>query len=309
MLNWVRDLKIVRKEAVLDYSKALLGAMMLAFNRMTIREYIRICFRLATNNAIDRDVKTYNDIDLVHLIHIFCRLKRFAKCNKVVKDFLKRCVALMVSCENFTQFQEILYLTFILTTHQYEGQDLSSSLPSPPDSAQQKLLELMSTEEHPVMKDSPDENSKEFKANIVKLYASGYDPDDPNWFLNQEPDVDVEIVKADVNKSKKYERANSHYMPQFFKHLFNLAKEFPLWTAVNRKCFSSLCIRPTSSYIKNSFGELKNNIFKKVHGPFRCDNFFRIDYGISKAQCLKVSTEIAKIRMGPIANSVNSKKK
>lgn len=307
LLNWVKLIKTVPKEAVSDYSKALLGAMMLSFNTMTLKEYIQICFELLTNNEMNRKrvIKTYIRVDVAHLIQICCRLKCFAKCNKAVKDFYIRCVALMVSCEDFNQFQDILLCTIILTLHHYDGNLVNNIKESPAKSARLKLLKCMSIEEHRAFKLIPQEDSEDFQKSFKKLLASGFDPNDPHCFINQEVDADVNILKwledlkkkAEIGIHEKYEEANAYYMPQFFKHIFNLAKEFPLWTAVNRKHFNSPYVRPSSSCVEGAFGELKNNILNNVHGAIRSDKFFKIDFEASKAQCLIAAAEIAKIQM------------
>lgn len=306
LLNWTKETKMVPKEAIADYSKALLGAMMLSFNTITLKEYVEICFSKLTSAEAklqNRSLKTYIRVDVAHLIKIFCRLKCFAKCNKAVKDFFIRCVALMVSCEEFQKFEEILFLTLVMSKHEYDGNICNnSSSPSPAKSARLRLLELMATEEHRAFKIIPEDDNEDSEGKKIDLYPE----DDPDSFINQKSEVDGELLdwltgvqaKAELGKNLKHETANAYYMPQFNKHLFNLAKEFPLWTAVNRSCFSSQCIRPTSSYIEGFFGEMKNNILKNVHGPLRSDKFFKIDFESSKAQCLIASSEISKIRSG-----------
>ena len=57
----------------------------------------------------------------------------------VVKDFLIRCVALRISCDDFNRFEEILKLHLTLTIHRYGGNMLGSSLPSPAEKARSKL--------------------------------------------------------------------------------------------------------------------------------------------------------------------------
>lgn len=40
------------EEAISDYSRAILGAMTSAFNRMTIKEYVSACFSAINNHNI-----------------------------------------------------------------------------------------------------------------------------------------------------------------------------------------------------------------------------------------------------------------
>lgn len=47
--KWLVIVGIKRKEATSDYSKALLGAMSLAFNNLTLKDYVRECFLFLQN--------------------------------------------------------------------------------------------------------------------------------------------------------------------------------------------------------------------------------------------------------------------
>ena len=212
--NWLISVGITPREAVSDYSRALLGAMSLCFNVLTLKEYIRVCFAALQNPQIqDRPAISYIRIDVAHLIAIFCRLKCFSLSNKAVKDFLIRCIALMVSCEQFERFQEILLLTLTISIQEYDGHMHNSTLPSPAETARSKLLEYISKEEHRAMALIPDEDSEEFKRTIKKLSVSGLDPNEPECFVNHEPDTDKSVIQwiqklklqAEAGKDIKHE--------------------------------------------------------------------------------------------------------
>ena len=98
-------------------------------------------------------------------------------------------------------------------------------------------------------------------------------------------------------------------MPQFFNHLLNLAKEFPLWTAVMRCHYNSTYIRPTSCYVEGDFGEFKNNVLYDVHGPLRPDKLFRFHFETLKAQALIAAATIAKLRIQRSAPQKNKEGK
>lgn len=64
------------EEAISDYSRAFLGAITSAFNRMTIKEYISACFSAINSHytkifEINKPADTYVRVDVAHLIKHF----------------------------------------------------------------------------------------------------------------------------------------------------------------------------------------------------------------------------------------------
>jgi len=69
-----------------------------AFNDITIKKYIEICFKAAfAGECVSREwISTYVRIDVAHIIHMVCRwpaLKNHPL--RPVRDFYIRCIALM----------------------------------------------------------------------------------------------------------------------------------------------------------------------------------------------------------------------
>ena len=267
--NWLMQVGITPKQAVVDYSKALLGGISFAFNTMSLKSYVRACFLSLINpQNVGGPAATFISIDVAHLMAIFCRLKCFNTDNKAAKDFFIRCVVLMVSCEDFLRFQEILLLTLTISIHSYDGEILNSSEPSPAEKARLKLINLIGTESHNSMKFIIDEESDEYKNMTKKMNASGLnlDPKNLECYINEEIDADVSItewlnglkLQAEEGKDTVHTRVNAYRLPQFYKDLCRLASAFVLWTAVMTNHFNSKCIRATSCYVEGDFGELKN---------------------------------------------------
>ena len=77
------------KEAVCDYSRALINALCLAFNGRRIKSYLDICFAMIENPrvVIERPA-TIIRIDVAHLIHMICRWPCFEKATQTsIKEF------------------------------------------------------------------------------------------------------------------------------------------------------------------------------------------------------------------------------
>jgi len=104
--EWLRMGASKPEEAISDYSRALLGAMTSAFNRMTIKEYVSACFSAINSYnikilKINKPADTYIRVDVAHLIKLVCRWKCFDKKHPDIKTFFVRCVALIISCQSF----------------------------------------------------------------------------------------------------------------------------------------------------------------------------------------------------------------
>lgn len=166
--TWIMKTAIVPKQAVCDYSYALLGGICLSFNRLSLNDYLRECFlAVSQNKTEDRPATTFIRVDVAHFIAIFCRLKCFNTDNLTIKDFYMRCIALMVSCTSFDRFEEILSLTLIVSSHRYDGNIIGSSQLSPAEKSRIQLLDFIAIEEHNAMKLILKEDSEKFK-NITK---------------------------------------------------------------------------------------------------------------------------------------------
>lgn len=115
---------------------------------------------------------------------IFCRLKCFTKDKAAVKDFLIRCLALLVLSDDFERFEEILLLILTITVQVYDGKIQGSQSSSPAEDVRIKLLQFISEKKHSAVSLVPDEFSEEFSLLLNRLSASGIDVDDPHCFLN-----------------------------------------------------------------------------------------------------------------------------
>ena len=195
MQHWLNywSLKVGTKplEAVSDYFRAFLAAESMAFNQLSFK-------------------------DVAHFIAILCRLKCSNANNRVVKDFLIHCIALLVFCDDFKRFEDILLLTLTISTHEYNGSILGSSKPSFAEEARLKLLDYICSEEHNAIRLVSDEENNEFKNILTKLSTCRLDPRDNEFFLNEEPHLDVIIdewfaeikSKADKDKHTKDKASN-----------------------------------------------------------------------------------------------------
>ena len=155
---------------------------------------------------------------MAHYINILSKAKYFSSDKKAVKDFLIRCVALMVSCEDFKLFEDILLLTLTISIHQYDGNIHGTSIPSPAKVARHRLNNYIAEAPHDAMKVLLDESSKEAKLINLKEKAKLRQS-----FLEEQSESDVTIKRwisllqagAQKNNNVVASRANAYYLPGF----------------------------------------------------------------------------------------------
>lgn len=270
---WLRNVKYHKPtQVVVDYSRAMLLACSKAFNDITIKKYIEICFKAASagENVSREWISTYVRIDVAHMINLVCRwpsLKTHPL--RSVRDFYIRCIALMIDCQNFQDFVEVFSLTCIVALQYHQDSQVSVKLGNKQikQTAKQSREKLESLiKERPIDIDNYlqiNSSNDELNNNIEDI---GSDNVTINEFFNS---IKIE-AQAIIHQG---EDTNFFYLPKFIDQLLKIGKEFPLWTAV---CVPFYTSHPTTSYCERIFREIKNEVFKNYLLPQRIDNFIKI---------------------------------
>lgn len=121
LLRWLQAGAPIPKVTVSDYSRAIINALCLTFNRCTLGEYVTNCFKSICDKSESRPANTFIRLDVAHLIFLVSRQKCFKKDMPVVNNFYVRGIALLISCNKFEKFQKILKLMLITSSHHYDG--------------------------------------------------------------------------------------------------------------------------------------------------------------------------------------------
>lgn len=258
-------------QVVVDYSRAMLLACSKAFNDITIKKYVEICFNaVSAGEYISREwISTYIRVDVAHLIQIVCRwpiLKSHPL--RPVRDFYIRCIALMIDCQSFQDFIKIFSLTCIVALQYYEDSSVNVTLVDQEiKTAEQsrKKLEML-------IKERPTDID-----NFLQITDSGND------LLNDDCEVSDDNIRINeffenikVSTQSVIQEGiniNYFYLPKLIDRLLKLGKEFPLWTAV---CIPFYTSHPTTSYCERIFRDIKSEVFKNYLLPQRIDNFIKI---------------------------------
>lgn len=119
--TWLRSGAMKPAKAVSDYSRALLLAMCLAFNNITLKSYIQRCFA-HIKKSLPVKISTHIRVDVAHLIHLVSRWKCFKLISHLeVKQFFLRCVALMIETSDLQTFERIFTLTCTVAVQKYNN--------------------------------------------------------------------------------------------------------------------------------------------------------------------------------------------
>lgn len=256
--KWIRLGAPKPKEAVCDYSRALISALCLAFNNVTVKSYVNNCF--ARLSGLHHQAVAYPAtlirIDVSHLIHPVCRWKSLKTVtHQQVKEFYVRCVVLMVDSHSLAEFENIFLLTCSVGLQVHEDTEIDKSFSKPERHCRtardaRKLLESYISDRSVEVGAQVDQSDAKIRTEM----------DDTRDFIEHTTSGGMigqwidKLVSTGKGCGSDGTDLNPFYLPDFIISLAKLAKEFPLWTAV---MVPSKAQHATSSYIESYFGFLK----------------------------------------------------
>ncbi|KMQ86378.1 kda protein in nof-fb transposable element [Lasius niger] len=264
--QWQRSGSPKHKQVVCDFSRALLCGVSLACNNQTIKSYVDDLF-----NAISRflgvikRLDTIIRVDVAHLIAAVCRWNCWKSVRHIcTKEFFVRCIALMVECITFSDFEKIFYLTCVvgLQIHQDVEIDYSEILTA--KDARKKLEEEIAVRSIEVEFDvqSAIDEFESPKAQTMTKYDE----------LGENSSRIGDWVDRHVTRAKKVqhdgEELNPFFLSEFVNMLSSRAKEFSLWISVGMDYRTP---HATSSYVEGYFNDIKTRVLKTR--PMRVDKF------------------------------------
>lgn len=109
--QWQRSGAPKPKQVVCDFSRALLCGVSLAFNNQTIKSYDNVFNTISRPLGVIKRPDTIIRVDVAYLIAAVCRWNCWKSVRHIcIKKFFVRCIALMVECITFSDFEKIFYL-------------------------------------------------------------------------------------------------------------------------------------------------------------------------------------------------------
>jgi len=246
--HWQRSGAPKPKEVVCDFSRALLCDICLAFNNQTIKSYVDDSFNLLSR-LIEVRKRSYTviRIDVAHFIAAACRWNCWKLVRQIcIKEFFIRCIALMIECVLFSEFQKIFYLTCVVALQIHQDVEIDYLDVQTAKDARKNLEEEIAGRD-----------IKDFEVNSVNNepeHLKVMTDDEYNKFDQNSNTKINDWVDVQVRRAKKIQRAgeelNPFYLPEFIDMLSVRAKEFSLWTNVGMDYNIS---HATSSYMEGYF--------------------------------------------------------
>lgn len=255
--EWLRSGAPVPHEAVADFSFAMLNGISLAFNEYNIKTYINNCQHLLSgNNHVT--IKCYIRVDIAHTIKMVTRWICFNNKHPRVKDFYVRCVGLMTTCKNTSDFERLFSAVLIVCSSECDdsGSDCDKEETFLLNSIRTFSIEL-------------EENSVE-DVNILKETVEVHDETliDCPQFHNI-----IENAKLIAEKTRLLMRPNPYYIPEFITSFTRLCRYYVLWTNVMSEYSETNYAVASSARSESYFNELKNIILSDDSRPLRIDKF------------------------------------
>ncbi|CAG5102776.1 Similar to NOF: 120.7 kDa protein in NOF-FB transposable element (Drosophila melanogaster) [Cotesia congregata] len=219
-------------EAVSDGNRAQLNAMSLAFNEMSLKQYINVCFEKIRNPDKETNVRTFIRLDTAHFVHAFTGWNCFKSVlHPSIKRFYTYCFCLLIDCKDLDKFERILLLILIVCNTSYEDSiiNVNGGKITPID-ARNELENLISTR-----------NIEEFFLNVSEQIEKFDLEEKP--FTNNPSDSNKEdspsisswaggIIKAANNQIVEGKKIQSFYLSSLVKPIIDVVVEFPLWTNI-----------------------------------------------------------------------------
>lgn len=269
--EWIRDGALVPNEVVCDFSMALLGAIVQAFTGYaTLKHYLRQC-SLILHELSNTVPMCYVRIDVAHFIKMICRWKCFAQeKHRTVKDFYVRCAAILMQCEDFADFMQIVTAVFWCSLSETDGVD-ENEKPVQSETSREWLVKKISKADVRV----PDEiiqTCHEVNEDCNLDVLDNVDntlPEINETYLNIEQDA---AARGGGN------RVSCFYLPEFAKALKKLCMSAAVWSAVMLSTYSEnqhseISNTASSAGVESYFRDVKTLLFKSNELPLRVDEF------------------------------------
>lgn len=265
--TWAKDFSKDIDEVVTDDSAALQLSIVMSFTRFRdTNEYIETCFSILEGEKVE-DPELYLRMDIPHYIKNLKRDKIFEKVDKRMKQFYLSVMGVLIQCESYSAFKEIVKNVIILANYPIFGEWNGVHLPSAEAFKATNAIIQTHEVDYLVGEHSTESlimtNETGDRSKCVYL----------NWFENilDKIEKDLQDYNLSSDSMAHLTQPNWYHFPQFNNFLrFHLAS-LPLWSAVLRNHFGSKYLTGVSSDVESRIKLFKRNVFRNISLPARPD--------------------------------------
>ncbi|CAJ0947961.1 unnamed protein product [Ranitomeya imitator] len=124
LTEWKQAGATVPKEAVCDFSLALLGALVKAFTPYpNLKTYINQCFGVLTRNVASKLPPCFIRIDVAHCIKLISRWECLRQAGNRVREFYLRAMAQLLQSTSLDDARELIHSISVVAFSESEGND------------------------------------------------------------------------------------------------------------------------------------------------------------------------------------------
>lgn len=202
----------------------------------------------------------------------------------------------MVDSQSISEFEQIFILTCIVGLQSYEDSKIDICGVQTPREARKKLEEYISNRNIKVDFQDVQDVKEKFNSDGFDVHKSEeYKPCQSESNSNKLAQADSLLTWLQQRKEQATmilhvgKNLNPFYLPDFIERLFNLAKEFPLWTSATIPYDTP---HASSSCMEGYFNDLKTRVLKNTPPPLRVDKFIKIHIRDILGQTLLFSSKV-----------------
>jgi len=259
--QWIRAGATSPYEVVVDYSNALIGAVIRSFCcGLSKIQYCEISLKILQDEEDGITVpnfrlNVYVRLDIAHLIKMICRWKCFkVRSHGKIKEFYVRAIVLLIKSRTLEQFRTILTEILVIASSEYDGNIEGTTYYTSSEKFREKILKQIENDNFKENIISDDEELAEENEDTENIIQS--------FDISNNIDTFIKSIKEHVAilSNVQGDRLNGYFLPDLCTSLLRITKDFPLWTNVMVRHYKSEYETATSAPVEGYFSHAKNEL-------------------------------------------------
>ncbi|CAI6372658.1 unnamed protein product [Macrosiphum euphorbiae] len=303
--QWIRAGATSPYEVVVDYSNALIGAVIRAFcYGLSKIQYCEISLKILQDEE-DGTVPTPGlDIYIAHLIKMICRWKCFKVRNHgKIKEFYVRAIVLLIKSKTLDQFKTILTEILVVASSEYDGNIEGTKYYTSSEKFRENILKQIENDGFKENIISDDEELLEENEDIEYNIQSSTN-------ISNNMDTFIKSIKERVVvlSNIQGDRLNGYFLPDLCASLLRITKDFPLWTNIMARYYKSEYETATSAPVEGYFSHAKNELRQSLSSidRFVGSHLLSIEGELKMARSLQVNQESKSKKYNETKDSIDN---
>lgn len=212
--QWIRAGATLPYEVVVDYSNALIGAVILAFCcGLSKIQYCKISLKILQDEkdgirVLNSRLDVYVRLDIPHLIKMICRWKCFkVRSHGRIKEFYVRAIVLLIKWRTLEQFRTILTEILVIASSEYDGNIEGTTYYTSSEKFREKILKQIENDNFKENIISDNKELTEENEDIENIIQSSN--------ISNNMDIFIKSIKERVTilSNVQGDRLNGYFLP------------------------------------------------------------------------------------------------